>query len=214
MLHIPNDLRRDGSASPVNTNLLGSHCVLSRREFRVKSFMDFGIAVAALLLFFPAAAIIAAAIKISSRGPFLIRRPCSGYNGLSFNLYQFRTVRSWCGGADEELTAAGHFLKKSALDQLPNLLNVLRGEMSIIGPRPHALANARKYASSIGDYDCRHHVKPGLMGIAQIHGYWGESGNIDLMREQVRYDLAYAAQNSVWLDMKIAMLILPRSLVR
>ena len=185
-----------------------------------KLIMDYTIAVTGLLLFLPASLMIALLIKLTSRGSVLVRQQCLCRDNRVFDLFKFRTVtidmRAARSGACEyrkKVTHIGRFLQRSGLDELPNFINVLRGEMSIVGPRPHALIHSA-YHSSIERYSSRHRVKPGITGWAQIHGYAGDADSLHLMTEQVRYDLDYVTRWSPWLDLKIIALTLPYSLFR
>jgi len=103
---------------------------------------------------------------------------------------------------DARVTRVGHWLRRTSIDELPQLLNVLRGEMSLVGPRPHALAHDNAYDKIIGTYALRHHVKPGITGWAQVHGFRGETPTIELMERRVEHDLWYINNWSLWLDLR------------
>jgi exopolysaccharide biosynthesis polyprenyl glycosylphosphotransferase len=164
-----------------------------------------------LVAFLPAMVVIALAIKVDSEGPVLFRQRRHGYNHRVIEVLKFRTMRVLENGAvvrqatrnDSRVTRAGAFLRRTSLDELPQFLNVLRGEMSIVGPRPHALAHNSYYGTVIEKYSNRHRVKPGITGWAQVHGFRGETTDPSMMEKRVRYDLDYIENWSIWLDFKI-----------
>ena len=135
----------------------------------------------------------------------------AGFNGRPFRIYKFRTMTTLEDGSvvrqarqgDERVTRAGRVLRRWSLDELPQLLNVLRGEMSLVGPRPHALAHDSEYDQLIASYAVRQKMKPGITGLAQINGCRGETPHVDMMRRRVEYDLQYFDCWSVWVDLKI-----------
>jgi Undecaprenyl-phosphate glucose phosphotransferase len=167
-----------------------------------------------ILLALPFLLLIALLIKLDSPGPVLFRQPRFGFNNNEFIVYKFRTMRH---GPDEEtvpqarrgdrrVTRVGAFLRRTSLDELPQLINVLRGEMSLVGPRPHAVAHNRLFAQAIDDYLGRHRVKPGITGWAQVNGLRGEIRSEEQLRLRVQHDLYYIEKWSLWLDLKILML--------
>ncbi len=173
--------------------------------------------VAALLIAFvsPLLAVIALAIKLDSRGPVIYRQHRFGFNREAIEVLKFRTMRNEnCDGAqaatirqasrdDDRVTRVGRFLRRTSLDELPQLFNVLRGDMSLVGPRPHAIAHDRHYAELIDGYLGRHRVKPGITGWAQVHGYRGETRTVEDMRRRIEFDLHYIDNWSLALDLKI-----------
>lgn len=158
--------------------------------------------------------LIAAAVKLTSKGPVLFRQPRHGENGNEFNVLKFRTMRVMERGAvvnqarrgDPRITKVGAFLRKSSLDELPQLLNVLAGDMSLVGPRPHAVAHNELYRTQILEYMRRHKIKPGITGWAQVNGLRGETDTLEKMVSRVEHDLAYIKAWSPWLDLKILFL--------
>lgn len=183
----------------------------SQSRVSLKAIGDFTLAVIGFLLFLPASLLIALAIKLDSRGPVFVRQRCQGRDGRIFELLRFRTMR---GSEDREpdgrglerdpgATRVGWFLHRTALLELPQLLNVLRGDMSIVGPSPHSLVHSGYNRSLIADYPHRFRVKPGITGWAQVHGLGGEKRTMEIAGTQLRYDLEYADTWSVWLDLKI-----------
>lgn len=159
-------------------------------------------------------ALCAMAIKLEGRGPVFFRQQRHGFNHSVFRIYKFRTMTVAEDGevvtqakrGDQRVTRVGAFLRKWSLDELPQLINVMRGEMSLVGPRPHALAHNHEYALTIENYSGRHKVKPGLTGWAQVNGLRGETSEQERMAERVKYDLDYIDNWSVWFDLKIFVL--------
>ena len=169
--------------------------------------ISFAIIVAVLSWLYP---IIALLIKLSSRGPVLFIQERTGYLGLEFDCYKFRTMyvnseantRQATAG-DKRITKIGAFLRMTHMDELPQLFNVLLGDMSIVGPRPHMLYHTRFYAQSIPYYNLRHNAVPGMTGMAQIKGYIGEIGNERELRKRIQWDIYYLKNRNGWLDFKI-----------
>jgi Undecaprenyl-phosphate glucose phosphotransferase len=182
-----------------------------------KSAMDFALAAFAVIALSPVLMGIAAAVRISGPGPILFRQRRHGWNNGEFYIYKFRSMR-WEGdgsasalkqttrGGDSRITPVGAFLRKSSLDELPQLLNVLRGEMSLVGPRPHAtnMRTEERLGHEIIDaYAHRHRVKPGITGWAQVNGSRGATDTTEQLRRRVELDLHYIENWSLWLDVKI-----------
>jgi putative colanic acid biosynthesis UDP-glucose lipid carrier transferase len=156
--------------------------------------------------------LIAAAIKSSGAGPVFFRQHRLGFNNDEFVVLKFRTMRvaeddprtiSQATRRDPRVTRLGAFLRRTSLDELPQLFNVLRGEMSLVGPRPHAMAHNRQYAEILDQYLGRHRVKPGITGWAQVNGLRGETDTLEKMRQRVQYDLYYIDNWSLWFDLRI-----------
>jgi exopolysaccharide biosynthesis polyprenyl glycosylphosphotransferase len=177
----------------------------------IKRAIDIAVAASALLFLAPALLVIAAVIKLDSSGPVFFRQRRNGYRGREFRIIKFRTMSVLEDGAavtqasrdDQRVTRVGRLLRKTSFDELPQLLNILRGEMSLVGPRPHAVAHDELYAKLIENYELRQHVKPGVTGWAQVNGLRGETPTIDLMFRRIEFDLWYAANSSVSLDLQI-----------
>ncbi|MEJ0027257.1 MAG: exopolysaccharide biosynthesis polyprenyl glycosylphosphotransferase [Rhizomicrobium sp.] len=184
---------------------------LTKTERGIKRAMDVTIAAIALLFTAPLLAAAAVAIKSDSVGPMIFRQTRLGYRGQPFQILKFRTMTVQEDGAvvtqasrnDQRVTRIGKWLRKSSIDELPQLWNVLKGEMSIIGPRPHASAHDAYFAKLIENYEVRQHVKPGLTGWAQVNGLRGETPNLDLMYRRIEADLWYASNCSLGLDFQI-----------
>jgi putative colanic acid biosysnthesis UDP-glucose lipid carrier transferase len=177
----------------------------------LKRATDLVFASLALLVLSPLMTAIAIGVKLSSKGPVLFRQHRYGLNGESILVYKFRSMKVMENGKDvrqvtkddDRVTRLGRFLRRSSLDELPQLLNVLQGTMSMVGPRPHAVSHNEKYRKIIHGYMIRHKVRPGITGLAQVNGFRGETDTDEKMRMRVKYDLEYLSTWSPWLDMKI-----------
>ncbi len=180
----------------------------------VKTIEDRVLASLALLALLPVMLCIATAIKLDSRGPVFFRQRRHGFNHQVITVLKFRTMAVTQDGPvvpqarrnDPRVTRLGKWLRRSSLDELPQLLNVLAGEMSLVGPRPHALAHNVYFSGLLETYANRHRMKPGITGWAQIHGFRGETDTPDKMRKRVEHDLYYIENWSLWLDLKILLL--------
>lgn len=176
-----------------------------------KRGLDLGIAIPLLLLLTPFLAAIAFWVWLDSPGPALFRQRRLGLHGRPFQIFKFRTMTVLEDGDhivqahrnDARVTRVGAFLRKTSLDELPQLINVIRGEMSLVGPRPHALAHDRLYATVIRDYQQRQQVKPGITGWAQVNGFRGETPTVEAMMRRVEHDVWYANHHSITLDFRI-----------
>ena len=164
-----------------------------------------------LILLFPLLILVTIAIKIDSPGPVLFRQQRLGFNGRTFNIRKFRTMSVLEDGlsvvqaraGDDRITGVGRWLRKTSVDELPQLLNVLDGSMSLVGPRPHAVAHDNQFDKLVRNYGFRQRVKPGLTGWAQINGYRGPTPTTDLIEQRVEYDLWYIENWSLKLDLLI-----------
>lgn len=184
---------------------------LSIFERLQKRCLDVGVALFALVLLTPLLLTVAVLIKLDSPGAIIFRQSRRGFNGKPFEIWKFRTMTVCEDGEtvrqatrrDARITRIGRFLRMTSIDELPQLWNVLRGDMSLVGPRPHAVAHDNYYDELISKYVYRHHMKPGLTGWAQVNGFRGETPTIDLMEKRVEYDVWYVGNWSIWLDLKI-----------
>ena len=184
---------------------------LSRLKQLEKRVFDIVVAGGALIALSPLLAFVALVIRMESPGPALFRQTRYGFNQEPFLIYKFRTMRSMENGAnivqakrnDPRVTRIGAYLRKYSIDELPQLINVLKGEMSIVGPRPHALAHDQRYVDRLDRYARRHNVKPGITGWAQVHGHRGEIQDDKAMQARLDCDLYYVDNGSLWLDIKI-----------
>jgi putative colanic acid biosynthesis UDP-glucose lipid carrier transferase len=165
--------------------------------------------------------LIAAAVKLTSNGPVLFKQRRYGIDGNEITVWKFRTMRVCEDGHnvpqakrnDPRVTPVGNLLRRTSLDELPQFINVLLGDMSIVGPRPHAVAHNELYRSQVKGYMLRHKVRPGITGWAQINGWRGETDTLDKMTKRVEHDLWYIRNWSLWLDLKIVLLTALRGLV-
>jgi putative colanic acid biosynthesis UDP-glucose lipid carrier transferase len=180
-----------------------------------KALLDNITATLILILFSPLLFAIAIAIKLTSPGPVLFKQKRHGWNGQEIWVYKFRSMVvhheepnnvTQATKTDPRITPLGKFLRKTSLDELPPFINVLQGRMSVVGPRPHALAHNNEYMKLIPFYGLRHKVKPGITGWAQICGFRGETDTLDKMQGRVKHDLYYLEHWSIWLDIKIILL--------
>jgi putative colanic acid biosysnthesis UDP-glucose lipid carrier transferase len=184
---------------------------LTRTEMLAKRILDVALALTILVLVSPLMVLVSLAIKLESAGPIIFKQRRTGFNGQEFTIYKFRSMSVLEDGRqlaqarrnDPHITRVGQILRQSSIDELPQLLNVLRGEMSLVGPRPHAVAHDDKYRASISSYAFRHHVKPGITGWAQINGQRGETPLIRDMERRIDLDLWYIDNWSIMLDFKI-----------
>jgi exopolysaccharide biosynthesis polyprenyl glycosylphosphotransferase len=184
---------------------------LTRSEIIQKRLFDLVFAAAALLVSTPLLILVALLIKLDSPGPIFFVQRRFGFNQQPFRIIKFRSMRTLDDGAviqqarpdDPRLTRIGRWLRRWNIDEIPQLFNVLTGDMSLVGPRPHALSHDREYEHRISLYARRHNMKPGITGWAQIHGLRGETDTDEKMRKRVEYDLFYIDNWSLWLDLKI-----------
>jgi Undecaprenyl-phosphate glucose phosphotransferase len=184
---------------------------LSVAEQLLKRSIDVLGAGLGLVLLSPLMLITALIIKLDSEGPVFFTQTRNGFNGRSFRIFKFRTMGVLEDGPqirqatrnDPRVTRVGRWLRRTSIDELPQLFNVLGGSMSLVGPRPHAAAHNTEYEKLIANYAFRHHVKPGITGWAQVNGFRGETATVNLMEERVKLDLWYVNNWSFWLDIRI-----------
>jgi exopolysaccharide biosynthesis polyprenyl glycosylphosphotransferase len=173
--------------------------------------LDLILAWAGLIALAPLLLCVALAIRLTSGGPVLFRQTRTGLHGRKFQIYKFRTMTVQENGTvvrqvtvcDSRVTCIGRILRKTSIDELPQLLNVIRGEMSLVGPRPHALAHDHYYGHEIPEYNRRFKVKPGMTGWAQVNGARGETPTLGHMERRIELDLWYVANASLWLNIRI-----------
>jgi undecaprenyl-phosphate galactose phosphotransferase/putative colanic acid biosynthesis UDP-glucose lipid carrier transferase len=184
---------------------------LSMTERLVKRAVDIVLSASAIVLLVPLFILFAIAIKLDSPGPVIFRQRRNGFDTDQFVIYKFRSMTVLEDGptiaqarpGDKRVTQIGRLLRSSSIDELPQLFNVLTGKMSIVGPRPHALAHDVEYKAVIAEYASRYHVKPGITGWAQVNGYRGETRDLELMEERIKHDLFYINHWSIGLDLHI-----------
>jgi undecaprenyl-phosphate galactose phosphotransferase/putative colanic acid biosynthesis UDP-glucose lipid carrier transferase len=184
---------------------------LSPGELAIKRTLDLLLAATILVALAPLLALVSLLIKLDSPGPIIFRQRRKGFNGREFAVYKFRTMNVLEDGDeirqaqrnDSRVTRIGRLLRASSIDELPQLANVLRGQMSLVGPRPHPVALDNGCSKLIANYAFRQHVRPGLTGWAQVNGFRGETAKLELMEERVVHDLWYIKNWSIWLDLRI-----------
>ncbi|MCP1641857.1 putative colanic acid biosynthesis UDP-glucose lipid carrier transferase [Pseudomonas citronellolis] len=187
--------------------MTGANSIIKRLEDITLSTLILCLIVIPMLL-------ISIAVKLTSPGPIFFRQKRYGIDGRPIEVWKFRSMRVMENGSsvvqatrgDDRITPVGAFLRRTSLDELPQFINVLLGDMSIVGPRPHAVAHNEQYRGQIGSYMLRHKVKPGITGWAQINGWRGETDTLDKMQKRVEHDLAYIHNWSLWWDLKIVFL--------
>ena len=180
----------------------------------IKRTEDIILSIIRLIMISPVLIAVALGVKLSSPGPVLFKQNRYGINGQPINVYKFRSMTSQDNGniikqatkKDIRITAFGAFIRKTSLDELPQFYNVIQGRMSIVGPRPHAVAHNEEYRKLIPKYMQRHLVKPGITGWAQINGWRGETDTLHKMKKRIDFDLHYINTWSLWLDIKIIIL--------
>ncbi|VVP60469.1 hypothetical protein PS838_06152 [Pseudomonas fluorescens] len=175
-----------------------------------KALLDRTVALIAIILLGPVLLATAIAVKCSSPGPVLFKQKRHGWNGKIIKVWKFRSMRmhddqevKQASRQDPRITRVGQFIRRTSIDELPQLFNALQGHMSLVGPRPHAVAHNDYYTGKIDAYMARHRIKPGITGLAQISGCRGETETIEKMEKRVELDLAYINNWSLWLDIKI-----------
>ena len=176
-----------------------------------KRLLDLLLGIALLLIAAPVMVLVSLAIALESRGPILFCQKRTGQNGKTFPIFKFRSMYVVERGADvrqavagdARITKVGKVLRKLSLDELPQLFNVIAGQMSLVGPRPHAVLHDEYYGAAIPAYVVRQQVKPGITGWAQVNGLRGETDTIEKMRARVEYDLEYLRNWSIGLDLRI-----------
>jgi exopolysaccharide biosynthesis polyprenyl glycosylphosphotransferase len=176
-----------------------------------KRALDIAVSAAAILFLLPLLALISLAVTLDSRGPVLFCQRRRGQGGQIFGILKFRTMRVLEDGAevvqakkhDDRITRVGRFLRLTSLDELPQLLNVFFGEMSLVGPRPHAIAHDEYYGARISAYAKRQQVKPGITGWAQVNGARGETPELGDMQKRIDFDAWYVDHKSLGLDLLI-----------
>ena len=212
-LNLLNHSVREVAGIPLIT--LSETPLISGGRAFLKVVMDRIIAGLALIALSPVMMTTAIAIKLDSRGPVFFRQPRHGWDGREFQVLKFRSmvVHQEHAGAvtqaqrhDPRITRVGRFIRRTSIDELPQLFNVLEGSMSLVGPRPHAIAHNQFYSDKVNAYLARHRIKPGMTGLAQIRGHRGETDSVEKMQKRVECDLEYINRWSPWLDLKILFL--------
>lgn len=190
---------------------------LSKGAALFKSALDFVLGGISIVILLPLFLVIATAIKLDSKGPIFFVQRRQGYNNEIFRVFKFRTMNVLEDGEDikqatvddARVTRIGSFLRRSSLDELPQLINLMKGEMSLVGPRPLAVGHSNFYSKLISEFPIRHQVKPGITGWAQVKGFRGETKDPELMRKRVELDLHYMENWSIGLDIEIVLRTVP-----
>ncbi len=193
------------------SGLIGVMMTFIRRTYAItKRIFDLVVAVLALIVLIPICVLLAILIKLTSPGTVLFNQVRVGKDGRIFNMYKFRTMKVdaeketgpvWAAANDKRLIPVGEFLRKAHLDEIPQFINVIKGEMSIIGPRPERPIFVDKFSTLIGDYEKRLAVKPGITGLAQVWHKYDET--MEDVRKKVKYDLLYIRKLCLWTDLRI-----------
>ena len=190
----------------LNESLLSSH----PGSLLCKEVLERSLAAVAIVVLSPLLLVVAVAVKLSSPGPVLFIQNRHGCNAEVIKVLKFRSMRlhddrevRQTTRQDDRVTPLGRFLRRSSIDELPQLFNVLFGEMALVGPRPHAVTHNIYYTGKVNAYMARHRLKPGITGLAQITGHRGETETLEKMQQRVAQDLNYINQWSLWLDIKI-----------
>lgn len=190
----------------LNESLISSH----PGSLLCKDLFERSLAAVAIILLSPLLLVVAAAVKLSSPGPVLFKQNRHGCNAEVIKVWKFRSMRlhddsevRQATREDDRITPLGRFLRRSSIDELPQLFNVVFGEMALVGPRPHAVTHNIYYTGKVRAYMARHRLKPGITGLAQITGHRGETETLEKMQQRVAQDLNYINQWSLWLDIKI-----------
>lgn len=187
---------------------------------RSKRLLDIHVAAILIVLVLPAMAMVALLVAMTSSGPVLFRQRRTGLNGQPFHVLKFRTMYVTEDGdavrhatrRDARVTAIGALLRATSIDELPQLFNVLRGDMSLVGPRPHALAHDRHYGELLDNYTLRFAVRPGITGLAQVRGLRGEIHQLSCMERRIHADCEYIERWSLAFDLVIILQTIPRML--
>jgi len=208
-LRLVNHSVREISGIPVIT--LSETPLIGMRMLQ-KAIEDKVLSILILIVISPILLLVAIAVKLDSPGPIFFRQNRAGWSGKSFKIWKFRSMYVHQEEAgklkqaeknDSRITRVGAFIRKTSLDELPQIFNVLAGDMSLVGPRPHALQHDEEYSRRIFDYYARHHIKPGITGLAQVRGLRGETKDLSQMIHRIESDIEYINNWSVWLDITI-----------
>jgi putative colanic acid biosysnthesis UDP-glucose lipid carrier transferase len=207
-------LRKEPVETGLERNAIGSRTLGAAGDLPAKRLLDIAFAIGGIVFFAPLLGLACLAIWIETGGPVLFFQKRTGQHGRVFDIYKLRTMTAADNGAtvqqatkgDSRITFVGAILRKLSIDELPQLFNVLKGDMSLVGPRPHALAHDHHYAALLADYQQRFAVRPGITGWAQVNGSRGETRTLECMAQRVRLDLEYVQRASLSMDIKIIFL--------
>jgi lipopolysaccharide/colanic/teichoic acid biosynthesis glycosyltransferase len=179
-------------------------------QLKIKTVIDYSFTILCLILLIPVTLLLIIAIKISVKGPVIYSQNRIGKDGKTFTIYKFRSMHTGaeegipllCGKKDKRITSVGRFMRKHKLDEIPNFINVLKGEMSLIGPRPEQQYFINQIVAKKPEYRLLHNIKPGITSWGQVK--YGYASNVDEMVKRLEYDLYYLNNRSLWFDLKIA----------
>lgn len=198
----------------LNYQYFGIHYTMQKA---LKRIFDIFFALTAIVVLTPLWLVIAIWILVTSPGGIFFRQKRTGYKGRTFELLKFRSMyinpeadTAQANANDPRITPIGRILRRTSLDELPQFVNILVGDMSVIGPRPHMLVHTDFYSTRIPDYMRRHDMRPGLTGLAQVEGFRGPTPEVENMAKRVNADLEYIDKFSIWLDIKILFLTIWR----
>jgi len=183
----------------------------------VKRVIDIVVASMTLAFFAPALLAIAILIKLDSRGPVFFRQRRTGLNGKPFYIFKFRSMTVAEDGDkvvqatqnDKRVTRVGRILRKTSIDEIPQLINIVKGDMSLVGPRPHALSHDKEFAPVVNNYNARFRARPGLTGLAQVRGHRGEIVERVDLEQRIKSDIEYIEQWSIWMDVATILKTVP-----
>ena len=183
----------------------------------VKRAIDFAVALMALVFLAPALLVVALLIKLDSRGPVFFRQRRTGLNGKLFYIFKFRSMTVAEDGEkvvqatqnDKRVTGVGRILRRTSIDEIPQLINIVKGDMSLVGPRPHALSHDKEFAPVVNNYNDRFRARPGLTGLAQVRGYRGEIVERVDLEKRITSDIEYIEQWSIWMDIATVFKTIP-----
>ncbi|ESQ76922.1 undecaprenyl-phosphate glucose phosphotransferase [Asticcacaulis sp. YBE204] len=223
LVDVHNETGRQAALSRLSDMPLAKVSGISEDERKAfnKRFQDIIIGLIALVVFAPLMAIVALIIKLDSPGPVFFRQRRHGFNNEAINVWKFRSMRNEAADAtasrqisrnDDRVTRVGKFIRKTSIDELPQLFNVLKGEMSLVGPRPHAIGmktGPDESARLVAEYAWRHRMKPGMTGWAAINGSRGALETADDVRRRIQLDVDYIERHSLWLDLYIMAMTIP-----
>lgn len=195
----------------LNSERADNQCLPLGATCMQKRIFDITFSVVAIVMLLPVMAVIAALIKLDSRGSIVFKQKRNGLNGKVIEVWKFRSMSVLENGGqvtqatqgDPRVTNVGRILRKYSLDELPQFFNVISGSMSVVGPRPHAVAHNEEYRDEITNYSSRHMVRPGITGWAQVNGARGETDTLDKMASRIEYDLDYIDHWSLKFDIRI-----------
>jgi putative colanic acid biosynthesis UDP-glucose lipid carrier transferase len=212
--------RIESSTLPRQGTIMGKRLVSNESQVArslMKKLLDVTVATTALIFLLPALLTIALMIKLDSPGPVFFRQRRTGLNSKVFHIYKFRSMTVAEDGdkvvqakvGDQRVTRIGKILRRTSLDEIPQLINIVLGDMSLVGPRPHAMSHDAEFAAVVSNYGSRFHARPGLTGLAQVNGYRGEIITREDLEKRIELDIAYIQNWSIGKDILIVLKTVP-----